>query len=78
MKSWLDRLHRERVIVHTKDDQSIRGLIGEAYRDCVVLAEAEYLLKDVEAPSEKKTVELDGRPVIPRENIAWVQKLSEE
>ena len=68
MRGWLRRLERSRVIVHTKDDRSIRGVLVGVWPDCVVLSSAEYLADTV--------TPLDGDPVIPRENVAWLQRLA--
>lgn len=62
------RLVRRRVVVHTKDDRSIRGVLTHNYRDCMVLAQPEYL-------HEAKPTELEGDAVILRDNIAWLQVL---
>lgn len=67
-RNGLKRLVRQRVVVHTRDERSIRGVLLEIYRDCVVLAEPEYL-------QEAKPAELKGNAVIPTENVAWLQIL---
>lgn len=65
----LRRLRRRRVVVQTKDDRSIRGVLTENYRDCLVLSQAEYL-------HEAKANELEGDAVILRDNVSWLQVLS--
>lgn len=62
------RLERRRVVIHTKDDRSIRGVLTKNYRDCLVLAQAEYL-------HEAKPTELEGDAVILRDNVSWLQVL---
>lgn len=59
-------LRRRTVVIHTRDDQSIRGILIETYRDCLVLCEPQYL-------GEAKPAELKGNAVIPRENVAFLQ-----
>jgi len=67
---YVRKLVRLRVIAHTKDDQSIRGVLQEVHRDCIVLSAAEYL-------GQAKTEALSGTPVIPRENLSWLQVLGD-
>lgn len=62
------KLVRSRVVVHTRDDQSIRGILTASYRDCFVLAEPQYL-------GEAQPSDLEGRAVILRDNVAWLQVL---
>lgn len=62
-------LVRRRAVVHTRDDQSIRGVLVGVHRDCVELSGAEYL---GEAQEAKK---LEGSAVVPRDNVAWLQML---
>jgi hypothetical protein len=69
-RSYIDDLVRLRVIAHTKDDQSIRGVLVASHPDCIVLEAAEYL-------DEAKTESLSGTPVIPRSNLSWLQVLSD-
>lgn len=64
--SGIRKLRRRTVVVHTRDDQSIRGVLTEAYHDCLVLAEPRYL-------GEAKAEEIKGSAVVPRENVAWLQ-----
>jgi len=62
----LRRFRRHTVVIHTKDDRSLRGVLVDAYSDCFALAHAQYL-------EEATAVDLDGRAVVPRENVAWLQ-----
>lgn len=66
-RSGLARVARQRVICHTRDDQSIRGVLEAIYKDCVVIAAPEYL-GEVQR-------ELPGSAVVPRDNLAWLQVL---
>jgi hypothetical protein len=65
---FLPRLARETVVVHTLSGTSLRGVLVASYRDCLVLAHATYLGTDT-------TIKVDGESVIPREQIAWIQRL---
>lgn len=65
---WIDRLIRRSVVVHTTVGSSVRGVLVGAYRDCIVLAHAEFLGSDSVQP-------LDGDVVVPRERIAFMQAL---
>jgi small nuclear ribonucleoprotein (snRNP)-like protein len=69
-RSYIRKLTRQRVIVHTRDDQSIRGVLKEVHPDCIVITAAQYLDKAT-------TEDVSGTPVIPRENVAWLQVLSD-
>lgn len=56
-------------LVHTKDDQSIRGLLIDDYPDYILLKDARYIQGDRE-------VEIEGDVVrVPRANEAWTQLL---
>jgi small nuclear ribonucleoprotein (snRNP)-like protein len=65
-------LVRRRVIVHTRDGQSIRGALVGEYRDCLVLEAAEFLR---EAPAVE---DIGGRAVIERKNVSWLQVLADD
>lgn len=71
MRSGVRRLVRSRVVVHTRDNRSLRGVLAASYRDCLRLVHAEYL-------EEAKPAELDGDVVVLRENISFVQVLGGE
>lgn len=62
------RLVAETVVVHTTAQTSLRGVLVGDYRDAVVLAHATYLGADT-------TVDVDGEAVIPKAQIAWIQRL---
>lgn len=65
---WLHRLVRETVVIHTGTGASLRGVVVGVYRDCVVLQHARYLTSDT-------TEDVDGEVVIPRGNVAWMQRI---
>lgn len=68
-------LESRTVVVHTRDDQSIRGVLVKEYADCVALEAAVYIRQGQLARDERRTVNLDGRALIPAANIAWFQAL---
>jgi small nuclear ribonucleoprotein (snRNP)-like protein len=68
-RPYLSDLEAETVIVHTKDDRSIRGVMVAAHSDAIVLRQAAYLM------DESTTVSADGEIGIPRENIAFYQRI---
>lgn len=72
MRRYLRRLVRGRVIVHTTDNRSLRGVLAAEYRDCIVLEAPEYLGEAGE-PNE-----LAGRAVILREKLSWLQELGND
>lgn len=65
---WIDRLKRRRVVVHLKDGTSLRGWLVSAYRDALVLQNADALTGDTTTP-------IDGQTVVPRANLSWIQDL---
>lgn len=70
-RNWLDDLTLQTVIVHTTDNgPSIKGLKAAVYDDCIVLRDAMVL--DPEAQEI-----LNGLVVIPRENVALMQLISD-
>lgn len=66
-----DPLMRRRVVVHTKDDQSIRGVLTATHRDCFVLAQPEYL-------QQAQPEHLPGEVLVLRSNVSWIQILGGE
>ena len=68
---YVKQLVRLRVVANTKDGQSIRGVLAGEHRDCIVLDAPEYL-------GEAQVEKLSGQAVIPRENLAWIQVLSND
>jgi hypothetical protein len=69
LSRYIAKLVHRRVTCHTvrPDDQSIRGLLTGAYKDCLVLSHAEYLV------SEGAPIKLDGDVVMPRERVAYLE-----
>jgi small nuclear ribonucleoprotein (snRNP)-like protein len=61
----LNRLRGHTVILHTRDGQSIRGVLTGVHVDCLLLENGEHL--------GDATVEIAGRTVVPRENFSWLQ-----
>ena len=69
-RSWLKRLEGYRVVVHTRDDQSLRGVVTKGAHDSLVLAGAEHL--------EKASAEsVAGDVVVGESNISFVQRFGE-
>jgi len=66
-RRYLNKLVGKRVVVHTQDDQSIRGVLTVVAADVLVLEAAEHLGKDV--------VQIAGRVNVPRDNYSWSQEL---
>lgn len=61
--SWLDEAMRTRLLVNTRDGQTIDGSLVRVDADGIILAPATY-----------ETSALAGSVWIPREHIAWVQQ----
>ncbi len=66
-RRYLKTLVGKQIVVNTKDDQSIRGVLTVVADDVLVLEAAELLGKDV--------VQIAGRVDVPRDNYAWSQEL---
>ena len=64
---WLERVLTKKVIVHTKGDQSIEGLLVANYADGLLL-HAPSLLNSGAAPTP-----MAGEVFIPRPNVLLVQ-----
>lgn len=62
---------RQRVIVHLKSGESIEGLLVRK-RPEVILELADLLQQNPESGEEEK-VQVQGRAVFLRENVAWIQ-----
>lgn len=65
--SWLDRVMKKRVVIHTKDDQSIEGTLMEQVEDGVILRAAKLL-----NPAGASTP-MAGEVFVPRDNVAFAQ-----
>jgi small nuclear ribonucleoprotein (snRNP)-like protein len=68
MSRYLKKLRGERVVLQTKDDRSIRGVLTDVYADCVAVTHAEYL-------EEAQATALPGEAVVLRGNLSWIHKL---
>lgn len=64
-------LVKDRVVLHTTDGHSIRGVVIGVYRDSIVLGHTAYL-------DEAREAGLEGDVLVPREKIAWIQRLGSE
>lgn len=67
-RRFLRRHLGQRIVVHTRDDQSLRGVLTGVHTDVLVLDVAEHL-----GPTDAAPVE--GRSVVPHSNFAWAQLL---
>lgn len=68
-RKYLKRLEGRRAVIHTRDDQSIRGVVRTVASDVIVLEPAEYLGKASDPD------DLEGRAWVPLENVSWGQEL---
>lgn len=68
-RPYLKELEAESVVVHTRDDRSIRGALIAVHSDALVLRQAAYLSEDGAAAS------IDGEVAVPRENVSFFQRL---
>jgi hypothetical protein len=67
--SWLDRVMKKRIIVHTlKGDASVQGTLMEQTADGVILRAAKLL-----GSSGQADTTMAGEVFIPRENVAFAQ-----
>ena len=64
----IQRLRGERVVLQTRDDRSLRGVLVASYADCVVIGHFQYL-------GEANPVDLPGEATVLRENLSWIHKL---
>lgn len=64
----LERLRGERVVLQTKDDRSLRGVLVGVHKDCLALAHFTYL-------DEANPVDLPGEATVLYENVSWVHRL---
>lgn len=67
--SGVATLVKDRVVVYTKDERSIRGVCVNSFHDSVAVAHAEYIQEG------QPPVEL-GDVTIPRENVALIQTVT--
>jgi hypothetical protein len=74
LRRRLKRLEGERVVLQTKDDRSLRGVLVKVYHDVnwrptsLVLAHFEYL-------EEANPVDLPGEAVVLTDNLSWIHRL---
>lgn len=68
MTRGVKRLRGERVVLQTKDDRSLRGVLLGVYRDCLVIGHFQYL-------GEADPVDLPGEATVLVENLSWVHRL---
>lgn len=59
---------KRRVVLHTKDDSSVRGVLDDSYDDCFVLAAPEYL-------NEVQPTPVPGVVVVLKSNVSTIQVL---
>lgn len=65
---WFEASLRERIVLHTKNDQSFEGSLMAATADGVILRAAKLL-----GPARTADRELPGEVFVPRENVAFCQ-----
>lgn len=58
----------ERVVIQTRDDRSLRGVLVGVYADCVAVSHFEYL-------NEAQATGLPGEATVRFDNLSWVHKL---
>lgn len=68
----LDKLTKRRVVVHTKDDQSIRGILVAVHHDSLQLTGVEYLEK-----AREEAQGIPGEAMVLRSNVSWLQVLGD-
>lgn len=69
--SVLDELEAHAVVLHTKDGQSLRGLLTLVRPDA-------FVLDNVEALNTSGAQPVKGPVLVPRANTAWFQRLGGE
>lgn len=66
-RQWFARVSKKKVIVHTKDSQSLEGVLMEQTADGIILRAAS-LLRDGGGKTS-----MAGEVFVPRENVAFAQ-----
>lgn len=66
----VSRLVRRRVVIHTVDEESLRGRLVSATIDGFTLEAAELL-------AGGDVAIIQGRVFVPRRNVSWIQRLTE-
>lgn len=67
MRDLMKRLAGERVVVQTKDSQSLRGVLTGVHRDCLTLSSIEYL-------NDATATDLPGQAIVLLGNVSWVHR----
>jgi hypothetical protein len=67
VRSGLRKLQGERVVIQTKDDRSLQGVLLAVYKDCVAIGHFRYL-------DEANPHDLPGEAIIERSNVSWIHK----
>lgn len=68
MRRGLKRLRGERVVVQTRDDRSLKGVLVGVYTDALAVAHFAYL-------DEAQATDLPGEAVVRFDNLSWVHRL---
>lgn len=69
MRGALKRRLSHRVVVHTKDDKSIRGVLVADHVDAITIATPEYL-------HEASGTDLPGDVLVLKQNVSFIQGLA--
>lgn len=69
-RDWLDEQLTRELVVHTVDNQTVRGLLDRVSPDGVVLAAARYLGPEGE-------IDLAGELFVPRAKVRFIQRLGQ-
>jgi hypothetical protein len=70
-RPYLKELTAETVVLHTRDDASIRGVLLAVHSDVYVLRHAAYLSAD------GSQVAIDGEVLMPITRVAFIQRILE-
>jgi hypothetical protein len=66
-QQWFRQVLKKKIVVHTRNDQSVEGVLTMLARDGVILRAAALLGGD------GKRTTMAGEVFVPRENIAFAQ-----
>lgn len=58
----------ERVVLQTKDDRSLRGVLTAVHRDCLAVGHFTYL-------DEADPADLPGEAAVRFDNLSWIHRL---
>lgn len=67
-RAGVRRLVGERVVLQTKDDRSMQGVLVGEYADCVAIGHFKYL-------EEANPLDLPGEATVLHSNLSWIHKL---